>query len=152
MFREVEGNLFTIDVHAIGHGCNCEGIMGAGVALSMRLMYPEMFEEYQGMCREGLAKPGAFWEYAAEDGKTIYNLFTQPTAGPSARLMYIRDSVLKALIHWRSWRTLTSGTDFAVPQLGSGLGGLEWPDVRGVLKEVAERVPEVDLIAVTYKA
>ena len=44
----VTGDLFdnSHGVRAFAHGCNCQGSMGAGVAKTFRVRYPEMYEEF----------------------------------------------------------------------------------------------------------
>ncbi len=54
--RYVAGDLFANDyqAQALAHGCNCQGSMGAGIAVGFREHYPAMYEEYHRRCK---AKP-----------------------------------------------------------------------------------------------
>lgn len=140
---EVQGDLFQADVGAIGHGCNCEGVMGAGIALQFRRRYPEMFREYRRLCVDGEFQIGSFFVWEAP-GRTIYNLATQPTRGPTAAIAAIRTSV-EGSLRDASSRGLKA---LGLPRIGTGLGGLAWEDVSQVLSEVASSSP-VDLIVVT---
>ena len=49
----VAGDLFANvhDVQAFAHGCNCQGSMGAGIAVTFRTRYPEMYEQYRALCK-----------------------------------------------------------------------------------------------------
>jgi O-acetyl-ADP-ribose deacetylase (regulator of RNase III) len=49
----VSGDLFVnrFQTHALAHGCNCQGSMGAGIATGFRDRYSEMFTEYRRRCK-----------------------------------------------------------------------------------------------------
>ena len=65
-----QGNIFTIDgVTSYAHGCNCAGAMGKGIALQFRRMFPQMYAEYQRMCRAGEFKPGDVFAFQYETEK-----------------------------------------------------------------------------------
>jgi O-acetyl-ADP-ribose deacetylase (regulator of RNase III) len=46
--QALAGDLFENAYHAqaLAHGCNCQGSMGAGIAVGFRERYPKMYEEY----------------------------------------------------------------------------------------------------------
>lgn len=48
MFGDVTSPKFGI----IGHGVNCQGVMGSGVALTIRQKFPKAYEEYKKLCDE----------------------------------------------------------------------------------------------------
>lgn len=132
-----QGNIFTIDgVTSYAHGCNCAGAMGKGIALQFRRMFPRMYAEYQRMCRAGEFRPGDVFAFQYETGKYVFNLATQQhylrQYGQLARLEWIRESVDKMLALAEEYGV----TDIAMPAIGSGLGGLRWPDVHATLEAV----------------
>ena len=47
------GELFanTYVAQAFAHGCNCQGVTGAGIAVGFRERYPEMYEQYRARYR-----------------------------------------------------------------------------------------------------
>src|ERR1700678_3621437 len=100
-FSEVIGDLFEVDAPAIGHGCNTEGAMGAGIAVEFKRRYPDMYKEYKRRCSSGAFSLGDVfvWETQA---RVVYNLATQPRPGPSASVEAIQQSVTKALAHPRA--------------------------------------------------
>lgn len=156
-FEEVTGDLFTLGLDAIGHGCNCQGVMGAGIAAEFRRRYPRMFRTYRDKCHAGQFMLGDFYAYipAMSPPRMIYNLATQLTPGPvssfsitaTGRLDAIGSSVHDALEHARGYGLPSLG----LPRVGCGLGGLDWPDVRKILAEAGEASP-VRLVAVTLPA
>jgi O-acetyl-ADP-ribose deacetylase (regulator of RNase III) len=143
-FREVEGDLFERGFPAIGHGVNCRGVMGAGIAKEFRRRFPVMYQIYREKCEAGELYPGYFHAVPI-DNVWIFNLATQQDPGADATLLAVETSVYRAL---RSCKLMGIRT-LGVPRIGCGIGGLEWPDVREVLRGVVDMNPEVDLVAVT---
>src|SRR4051794_2317587 len=56
-----KGNIFGTTSDVLTITVNCEGIMGAGIALEGRLRWPSMFERYAKLCDEGRIRPGVLW-------------------------------------------------------------------------------------------
>ena len=138
------GDLFDqSDITALGHGVNCVGVMGAGIAPLFRSRWPEMFAEYRAMCLAGRLSPGNVFTWTAPDGTTIYNLATQQNPGRNATLRAIQASLTIAVDHAR----LHSTPAFAIPRIGAGLGGLHWPEVAKTIEQVATR--EVTIVVVS---
>ena len=50
MLKLKNGNILESDANIICHQVNCQGVMGAGLALQIRKRYPSAFEEYRGTC------------------------------------------------------------------------------------------------------
>lgn len=126
------GDLFAQGFTAYAHGCNCRGVMGAGIAREFRRRWPGMFGPYRAACATGEFRPGDMlcWQ---GDGITIYNLATQDRPGSYATLGAVRGSVGRMLDDAEFARVDVIG----LPRIGAGIGGLHWPDVAGVLSEVA---------------
>src|SRR5690348_6550875 len=63
-----KGDMFDISVDARVNTVNCEGVMGAGVALAFKTRYPEMFDDYVNACREERIRPGTLhiWKRPGE--------------------------------------------------------------------------------------
>ena len=131
--EERVGDLFAAaDVDAIGHGCNCAGVMGAGIAVEFKRRWPAMFEEYRRRCLDGRFGLGDVFAWPG-DGLVVYNLGTQRTKGTKATL----DAVATATERMLRDAAERGVTVIGLPRIGAGLGGLPWPAVRGRLVEVA---------------
>ncbi len=139
---EITGDLFDLGFPALGHGCNCTGVMGAGIALQFRHRYPQMYEEYRQFCEEGVALPGDVYPYEAADGKLILNMLTQPVPGPTATLELIESAVRRAIEMCQEHGI----KEMAIPRIGAGIGGLKWSTVRERLETVMEDYPGFSLI------
>ncbi len=117
------------DVEAIVNTVNCVGIMGRGIALQFKNAFPENFKAYQLACEHKEVQPGRMFvfETAKLNGpRYIINFPTKRHWRGKSRMEDI-DSGLKALVTEIGARDIRS---IAIPPLGSGLGGLNWEDVR----------------------
>ncbi|MCD8318241.1 MAG: macro domain-containing protein [Paraprevotella sp.] len=117
--------------------------MGAGIALQFLERYPDMCRQYVELCRKGLFRPGYVFDYVSEKGH-VYNLATQQTWAPEAKLPYIR----RAMQTMMKKAAREGVSAIALPAIGAGLGGLDWNDVKAVMEEVASKYPSVDLFVV----
>jgi O-acetyl-ADP-ribose deacetylase (regulator of RNase III) len=146
-FTTVTGDLFDLGLPAVGHGCNCVGAMGAGIAVEFRRRFPAMYEEYRRRCRQGGLRLGEVFVWDREPDIVVYNLATQPVPRPSATLTAIETAVRAALADAETRGLARLG----VPRIGAGLGGLAWTDVAEVLRRAGED-STVELIAVSLPA
>jgi O-acetyl-ADP-ribose deacetylase (regulator of RNase III) len=145
--RDVEGKLLSIAKRgeAIGHGCNCRGVMG-GLAGLVEKRWPAMAAEYRARCNDSTFTLGGVFPWLDEQtGVWIYNLATQQEPGADARLDAIADSVRAAISHARANAVST----IYLPRMGAGIGGLKWDDVRDTLETVDAVADDVELVLVT---
>ena len=120
----MHGDLFTSTADAIGHGVNCKGVMGAGIAKQFRARYPDMYQEYRRICAEGLLLPGEIHTYTSP-GVRVINIASQEHPGPNANLYWLTTGVASALLYCK----MQGLTTLALPRIGCGIGGLAWDDV-----------------------
>jgi O-acetyl-ADP-ribose deacetylase (regulator of RNase III) len=148
MFTEITGDVFdpAHGFDAVGHGVNLKGVMGAGIAKTVSTRYPAIMEPYRQACSSGELALGGHQTWEAPDGLLIVNLATQDDLGRDARLWAVADSVRSALDDLE----VRGARRFGVPQLGCGIGGLDWPRVRACLRDLAVGHP-VELVAVTWE-
>lgn len=132
----VAGDLFVnrVGAAALGHGCNCAGSMGAGIAVGFRERYPAMYEEYRRRCK---ADPPEFgmgdvflWQEAGKPA--VFNLGTQPRPGRGATYPAV-EAALRAM---RAAAEAAGIRSIAVPRIAAGYGGLSWKKVRALIDGV----------------
>lgn len=142
------GDIFQLpNVHSFAHGCNCAGAMGKGIALQFRCKYPEMYQQYKALCREGSFVLGQAWPYQIEEGY-VYNLGTQASWKVRATLTSIKDALSNMMKH----ADTHSVPLIAMPAIGAGLGGLPWDEVKHSIIEISAKYPAVRLLVVeNYK-
>ena len=135
--HSVSGDLFANKHHAqaLAQGCNCQGSMGAGIAVGFKERYPAMYEEYRRRCK---AKPREFnvgdvflWQEA--DKPAVFNLGTQENTWRS-RATY--EAVEQCLSNLRTSADQAQITSVALPRIGAGYGGLSWKKVRLIIERI----------------
>ena len=130
----------TGDMFASGAGClintvNCEGYMGKGIAYQFKMKFPENNKSYVKACRNGSLRPGTLHVFV-EDGITIINFPTKDRWRGNSKLSYIEtglDELLKVLPELQV-------KSVAIPPLGCGNGGLQWPVVKQLIEKKLEKV------------
>jgi O-acetyl-ADP-ribose deacetylase (regulator of RNase III) len=129
-----EGDLFAAPgIRAWAHGCNCAGAMGSGIAVEFKRRFPRMFDEYRVRCADGRFGLGDVFVWS-EGEVTVYNLGTQEHWRKKAQL----PALAKAVGRMVSLAEKGGITRIALPRIGAGLGGLDWPKVRAVLVDAGE--------------
>ncbi len=135
----VTGDLFAnrYGVEAFAHGCNCQGSMGAGIAVSFKERYPAMYGEYRRRCK---AQPRQFnlgdaflWE--EQGSPAVFNLGTQEKYWRT-RASY--EAIEMALENMKRQADEHNIRTIAVPRIGTGYGGLSWKKVRVIIERVFE--------------
>lgn len=131
--RFVSGDLFVeSESVSLGHGCNCAGAMGKGIAVAFKKQNPRMYEAYKVACADGTLQVGGVLPWQRDNGTWIYNLGTQRTWRTKARLPDVEAALRAALNH-----ATANGVDtIRMPAVGAGLGGLSWAAVRGAIQDV----------------
>ncbi len=125
------GSVLDTDAPALGHGVNCVGVMGAGVAAVIRARWPRMFPVYRQACLDGTLSPGGALPWATgEPGvKVVYNMASQKRPGRCARIDLVEQAGAATLRD-----ASARGYDrVAIPKIGAGIGGLDWSAVQDVL-------------------
>lgn len=146
-----QGDVFTTEAYYIGHGVNVDGVMGAGVAATVRDLFPATYDAYRRRCREGL-KPGSIHAYREND-KMILNLATQDRPGPNAQYYWVFEALLRAAKGISTLPAKYGVHDkiIAIPQIGCGIGGLEWAGVEAIINAVETIVTDVQFEVWEYK-
>lgn len=57
------GNLFNSECQTLVNTVNCEGVMGAGIALEFKFRHSYMFDRYVQLCNAGQIDIGKLWLY-----------------------------------------------------------------------------------------
>lgn len=151
---EKNGDIFTTDAKYIAHGVNCKGLMGAGIAKEFKQRFPEMHAGYVSRCADGRLTPGGFWVGTGMlDGRTVLpvNLASQDEPGANARYNYLFSAV-QTFAHEASHpaRLHMYGGIVAIPEIGCGIGGLEWDRVKYMLICIEKMYPNIEFEAWHY--
>lgn len=133
MVRFVKGNIFDSTAECLVNPVNCVGVMGKGLALEFKKRYPEIMEPYIKACREEILRPGRVQILRLEK-VYIANLPTKNHWHGSSSWIDIRAG-LNDLVEKIDQLGITS---VAVPKLGCGLGGLDYAEIKPLMKRVLD--------------
>ncbi len=140
MIHYKTGNLLESEADALVNTVNTVGVMGKGIALQFKNMFPNNFKEYVVACKKNEVKIGHLLvteEQALLSGKKIIiNFPTKTNWRLPSEYQYI-EAGLTELIKVIKERNIKS---IAIPPLGSGNGGLDWNKVKHILEKYLANV------------
>lgn len=125
-------NLLHSGAEALVNTVNTVGVMGKGVALQFKELFPLNYKLYKKACESGEVKLGKM--FVTEPGqltgaKYIINFPTKADWRSYSKLHHIAEGLddLIKVIHEKRIKSI------AVPPLGCGNGGLDWKDVKPLI-------------------
>lgn len=145
MIQYKTGNILTEDAEAIINTVNCVGVMGRGIALQFKKAFPENFKAYAAACKQKEVQPGRMFVHdmsGLTNPRYIINFPTKRHWRGKSRMEDI-ESGLIALVETIKNLGIQS---IAIPPLGSGLGGLNWSEVKQRIESALSNLDSVDII------
>ena len=145
MIEYKTGDILAQDAEALVNTVNCVGVMGRGIALQFKKAFPENFKSYAAACKRDEVQPGRMFVYKTgqmTNPRYIINFPTKRHWRGKSRMEDI-DAGLVALsevirtLHIRS---------IAIPPLASGLGGLNWSEVRPRIEAALREFSDLEVI------
>lgn len=138
----IKGDITKETTGLIIHGCNCQSVMGSGVALAIKNKWPEVYDAYKST-KQSAKSLGKVQFVNLDDNLYVGNCWTQEFFGKDGRVYADINAVAKAL-----------GTAFEFcedydlelksPKIASGLAGLDWDDdVAPIFAHLEECFPDV---------
>lgn len=134
----ISGNMFLSPLQTITITVNCVGVMGKGIALSAKNLFPNVFKYYQNRCKNNGMNMGTPVLFDQE----ISQLYVSDGAYKSVLLFPTKDhwkqkSDILGIENGLSWLVENYEKigikSLAIPALGCGNGGLDWKDVGPIL-------------------
>ena len=137
MIREVEGDILLAEVEAVAHGIAVDDDFKQGLALQLRERWPSLYKDFRHYCQTRSPDEGSLWTWKGPGSAAIVNLFTQappraPGQHPGKASLKNVNHCLKKLAHeveTQGYRSL------AITKLSTGVGGLDWADVKPLLDQ-----------------
>lgn len=131
MIEHGVGNLLQAEVEALVNPVNCDGVMGKGLALQFKRMFPDVFRAYRAACQRSEVNIGRMHVVErATAPRFVINFPTKDTWRKPSAIEYIsagmRDLVAQIVTH--------NIQSIAIPPLGCGLGGLAWKAVQPIIQ------------------
>ena len=145
MIEYKTGDILTDDAEALVNTVNCVGIMGRGIALQFRIAFPENFKSYAAACKRNEVQPGRMFVFETgqlTNPRYIINFPTKRHWRGKSRMKDI-ETGLAALAQEIRVRHIRS---IAIPPLGSGLGGLDWSEVRTRIEATLREISDLKVV------
>ncbi len=144
MIELTQGDILHANAEALVNTVNCVGVMGRGIALQFKKVFPENFKHYKAACDRKELHPGKMFVYDLNGiGNPCYviNFPTKRHWKGKSRMEDI-EAGLQALVSEVRKRGIHS---IAIPPLGCGLGGLRWADVRTRIEQAFQNLDDVQV-------
>ena len=145
MIKYKTSDILAEDAEALVNTVNCVGVMGRGIALQFKRAFPRNFKAYAARCKRGEMQPGQVFVFETGQLTNPHYIINFPTKRHwrgKSRLEDIEAGLVSLATEIRT-RGIRS---IAIPPLGSGLGGLEWPEVRRRVQAALEKFDDVKVV------
>lgn len=133
MIHVVNGDLFDVPADIRVNAVNCVGVMGAGIALTFKQRYPEMFRAYQKACETRELDIGRLHVWKAHSAWII----NFPTKRHWRNQSTYTD-IAKGLVALHDYLAKQGDVLVTIPALGCGKGGLTWESVSEMIKRALQ--------------
>ncbi|TQE99651.1 MAG: macro domain-containing protein [Spiribacter salinus] len=145
MIEYKSGDILREDAQALVNTVNCVGVMGRGIALQFKKAFPKNFNAYASACKNEEVQPGRMFVFETgqlTNPRYIINFPTKRHWRGKSRIEDINAGLgdLAATIRQHDIRSI------AIPPLGSGLGGLEWAEVKARIEEHLASLDDVQVL------
>ncbi|MFZ1754924.1 MAG: macro domain-containing protein [Caldilineaceae bacterium] len=137
MILYVQGDLFQSPAQVLVNTVNTVGVMGKGVALQFKRMFPEMFAQYRELCEQKQFDIGRLWLYRSPN-KWVLNFPTKRHWRQPSKIEYISAGLQKFIDTYDEMGIHS----IAFPPLGCGNGQLDFKSqVQPLMHEYLARLP-----------
>jgi O-acetyl-ADP-ribose deacetylase (regulator of RNase III) len=145
MIHKVKGDILKADVEALVNTVNTVGVMGRGIALQFKRAFPENYKAYSKACEQGDVETGKVFTFDSGSmfkPRYVINFPTKKHWRNKSKIEYIEQG-LESLIEEIKRLSITS---IAVPPLGCGLGGLNWPRVFKLISAALSNIEGLNVL------
>lgn len=132
IFAGVTGNAI------IAHGCNSRGVMGKGIALTIRQMFPRAYADYMNQYRRNGLRVGEVIFSEVGNGLIIANMITQENywrPGDDNDHVYVDYAGLRECFHILGTKSIMTDKPIHYPLVGAGLGGGSWDIISSIIDQ-----------------
>ncbi|QNP49410.1 macro domain-containing protein [Diaphorobacter aerolatus] len=158
MIKEVTGDILLSKAELLAHGISAHDPFDSGLALALRERWPSLVKDFRHDTRSRPIAVGEVWGWTGllpEGGvRRILNLVTQDTLGqgPSAKpgkatIENVRHALQNMARHVRAENI----GSVALPRLATGVGGLEWEQVRPLVDQYLGELGIPVIVYTTYQ-
>lgn len=134
------GDMFDSDANYLVNPVNTVGTSGKGLALEFKRRYSQSERIYQAVCKTGEFEIGDILQVPTDDNKFILFFPTKKHWKDQSEYAYIERG-LDSLKY--CCQDIPKNSIIAIPQIGCGLGGLEWDRVHRLICQYLKDVKDI---------
>lgn len=127
----VQGDLLSVESGIIAHGCNCQGVMGSGVAKLIKDKYPSAYRYYKYIEQDIGLKLGSTQIVVINNSFYVANLLTQVSYGRDDKRYVSYDAIDES---FDKLFARSGNMQVYIPKIGAGLGGGDWEVISSIIK------------------
>jgi len=145
MIQYTQGNLLEANVEALVNTVNTVGVMGKGIALMFKDRFPNNMKLYAAACKAKQVQTGKMFVTEAGElsgPRWIINFPTKQHWRAKSKMEWVEEG----LSDLRRFLVENHVASVAIPPLGAGNGGLNWPEVRQRIEAVLGDMDGVDVL------
>ena len=137
MILYVKGDIFQSPAQVLVNTVNTVGVMGKGIALDFKHLFPEMFELYRKLCEDGKLQIGVLWLYKTPN-KWVLNFPTKRHWREPSRVEDIEAGLSKFAASYSQMGIHS----IAFPPIGCGNGQLDFKtQVQPLMEKYLRNLP-----------
>lgn len=157
--KEVQGNLINMALNGefdvIAHGCNCQNVMGSGIARSLRDVWEGVYVVDTLTKKGDYNKLGTYSVFSTNINKNtgkepvalrVLNCYTQFTYGRNKDVVYVNYDAIAMCMDKINYHY--KGLKIGLPMIGCGLANGDWNIVKNIIET---RLVDVDVTVVYFK-
>ena len=154
MIYFVEGDILLTKAQALAHGVAPNDDFKSGLASALRQEWPSLYSDLRHYYHSNHPKPGSLSVWGGVGGKRVVNLYTQEPAPdhthahPGKAKLENVNHALRALAKTLHDEEIKS---IALPRVATGVGGLDWSDVKPLIETHLGALPVAVFVYETYK-
>jgi O-acetyl-ADP-ribose deacetylase (regulator of RNase III) len=143
MIHDTTASVFNTAAEVVVNTINCEGVMGAGLALEFALRHPDLDSDYQLRCQAGVVQIGRPYLFPVSGCpyRAVLNVPTKQHWRFPSRLSWIEQALAYIASHYSQATPPISS--LALPRLGCDKGGLAWAEVRPLIERHLGECPDL---------
>jgi len=145
MIKYTQGNLLDANAEALVNTVNTVGVMGKGIALMFKERFGKNMQAYAKACKAKQVQTGKMFITRTNElmgPKWVINFPTKQHWRSPSKLEWIEDG----LQDLRSFVINNHVKSIAIPPLGAGNGGLDWPVVREQIEMALADLTDVEVL------
>jgi O-acetyl-ADP-ribose deacetylase (regulator of RNase III) len=137
MILYVKGDLLQSPAQVLVNTVNTVGVMGRGIALEFKRLFPEMYRQYRELCEQGQFEIGMLWLYKSPN-KWVLNFPTKKHWRNPSHVEYVEAGLRKFVDSYADLGVHS----IAFPALGCGNGRLDFEtQVKPLMEKYLRQLP-----------